>query len=90
VRFTGGEPLMRSDLEKIIAGCAARVPGIPLSMTTNAVGLEHRAAKLAAAGLTRINVSLDSVDRAHFAELTRRDRLPSVLAGIRAAAAAGL
>ncbi|KZL30863.1 GTP 3',8-cyclase MoaA [Rhodococcus qingshengii] len=90
VRFTGGEPLMRSDLEKIIGGCAARVPGIPLSMTTNAVGLEHRAAKLAAAGLTRVNVSLDSVDRAHFAELTRRDRLPSVLAGIRAAAAAGL
>ena len=90
VRFTGGEPLMRSDLEKIIAGCAARVPGIPLAMTTNAVGLEHRAAKLAAAGLTRVNVSLDSVDRAHFAELTRRDRLPSVLAGIRAAAVAGL
>jgi cyclic pyranopterin phosphate synthase len=90
VRFTGGEPLMRSDLESIIAGCARRVPGIPLSITTNAVGLEHRAAKLAAAGLSRVNVSLDSVDRVHFAELTRRDRLPSVLAGIRAAAAAGL
>lgn len=90
VRFTGGEPLMRKDLEKIISGCAQRVPGIPLVMTTNAVGLEHRAAQLAAAGLTRVNVSLDSVDRAHFAELTRRDRLPSVLAGIRAAAKVGL
>ncbi|MFG1781768.1 GTP 3',8-cyclase MoaA [Rhodococcus oryzae] len=90
VRFTGGEPLMRPDLEEMIAGCAAAVPGIPLSMTTNAVGLEHRAEALAAAGLTRVNVSLDSIDRAHFAELTRRDRLPSVLAGIRAAAAAGL
>ncbi|MFC7448058.1 GTP 3',8-cyclase MoaA [Rhodococcus daqingensis] len=90
VRFTGGEPLMRADLETIIAGCAERVPGVPLAMTTNAVGLEHRAQKLADAGLTRVNVSLDSVDRAHFAELTRRDRLPSVLAGIRAAAAAGL
>ncbi|WP_424807395.1 GTP 3',8-cyclase MoaA [Rhodococcus sp. 27YEA15] len=90
VRFTGGEPLMRSDLEKIIAACAQRVPGVPLSMTTNAVGLEHRAAALVAAGLTRVNVSLDSVDRAHFAELTRRDRLPSVLAGIGAAADAGL
>lgn len=90
VRFTGGEPLMRRDLEEIVSGCARRVPGVPLAMTTNAVGLEHRAARLAEAGLTRVNVSLDSVDRAHFAELTRRDRLPSVLAGIRAAANAGL
>ena len=90
VRFTGGEPLMRRDLEDIVAGCAHAVPGIPLSMTTNAVGLERRARRLAAAGLGRVNVSLDSIDRAHFAELTRRDRLPSVLAGIRAAARAGL
>ncbi|WP_137724355.1 GTP 3',8-cyclase MoaA [Prescottella subtropica] len=90
VRFTGGEPLMRRDLEEIVAGCAAAVPGTPLSMTTNAVGLEHRADVLARAGLTRINVSLDTIDRAHFAELTRRDRLASVLAGIRAAQAAGL
>ena len=90
VRFTGGEPLMRRDLEAIIAGCAEAVPGTPLSMTSNAVGLEHRAAALAQAGLTRINVSLDSVDRAEFAQLTRRDRLPSVFAGIRAAKRAGL
>ncbi|WP_072807351.1 GTP 3',8-cyclase MoaA [Rhodococcoides yunnanense] len=90
VRFTGGEPLMRADLAEILAECSQRVPGIPLAMTTNAVGLEHRADRLAAAGLTRVNVSLDSVDRAHFAELTRRDRLPSVLAGIRAAQRAGL
>ncbi|MBC2644679.1 MULTISPECIES: GTP 3',8-cyclase MoaA [unclassified Rhodococcus (in: high G+C Gram-positive bacteria)] len=90
VRFTGGEPLMRADLERIIAGCAKEVPDIPLAMTTNAVGLEHRARRLADAGLTRINVSLDTVDRGHFASLTRRDRLPSVLAGIRAAVAAGL
>lgn len=90
VRFTGGEPLMRHDLEEIIAGCTQAVPGVPLSMTTNAVGLEHRAEALAAAGLSRVNVSLDSIDRAHFAELTRRDRLHSVLAGIRAAARTGL
>ena len=90
VRFTGGEPLMRADLERIVAGCAEKVPGIPLAMTTNAVGLEHRARRLAEAGLTRINVSLDTVDPAHFTSLTRRDRLPSVLAGIRAAVAAGL
>lgn len=90
VRFTGGEPLMRRDLEAIVAGCAEHVPGVPLAMTTNAVGLEHRADALARAGLTRINVSLDTVDRAHFAALTRRDRLESVLAGIRGAQSAGL
>ncbi|MFF0816415.1 GTP 3',8-cyclase MoaA [Rhodococcus sp. NPDC003318] len=90
VRFTGGEPLMRRDLETIVGGCARAVPGVPLAMTTNAVGLEHRAQGLADAGLSRVNISLDTVDRAHFAELTRRDRLASVLAGIRAAARAGL
>ncbi|WP_431971871.1 GTP 3',8-cyclase MoaA [Nocardia sp. bgisy134] len=90
VRFTGGEPLLRRDLEQIIAGCHERLPGIPLAMTTNGVGLEHRASGLAAAGLSRVNVSLDTVDRDGFAKLTRRDRLDSVLAGIRAARAAGL
>ncbi|MFE3057357.1 GTP 3',8-cyclase MoaA [Nocardia sp. NPDC059239] len=90
VRFTGGEPLMRRDLESIIAGCHAALPDTPLAMTTNGVGLEHRARGLAAAGLRRINVSLDTVDRDGFRRLTRRDRLDSVLAGIRAAIAAGL
>ncbi|MBF6466812.1 GTP 3',8-cyclase MoaA [Nocardia beijingensis] len=90
VRFTGGEPLMRRDLEQIIAGCHAAVPHIPLAMTTNGIGLERRASGLAAAGLRRVNVSLDTVDRAGFARLTRRDRLESVFAGIRAARAAGL
>ncbi|MFF3571537.1 GTP 3',8-cyclase MoaA [Nocardia jiangxiensis] len=90
VRFTGGEPLMRRDLEEIVAGCHAAVPDTPLAMTTNAVGLEHRADALVRAGLSRVNVSLDTVDRAAFARLTRRDRLPSVLAGIRAAQRAGL
>lgn len=90
VRFTGGEPLMRRDLEQIIAGCRAELPDIPLSMTSNGVGLEHRARKLVEAGLSRINISLDTVDRDGFAKLTRRDRLDSVLAGIRAARQAGL
>ena len=90
VRFTGGEPLMRRDLEQIVAGCTRAVPGIPLAITTNAVGLAHRAHALADAGLSRVNISLDSVDRAMFARLTRRDRLESVLEGIRAAKAAGL
>lgn len=90
VRFTGGEPLLRRDLVEIVAGCAAVAPGVPLAMTTNAVGLANRAEVLAAAGLNRVNISLDTVDRAAFADLTRRDRLPTVLAGIRAAVAAGL
>ncbi|KAA0928583.1 MULTISPECIES: GTP 3',8-cyclase MoaA [Rhodococcus] len=90
VRFTGGEPLMRRDLDDILRLCRDAAEGVPLSMTTNAVGLEHRARSLADAGLTRVNVSLDSVDREDFARLTRRDRLPSVLAGIRAAQRAGI
>ncbi|WP_373454835.1 GTP 3',8-cyclase MoaA [Rhodococcus sp. 05-2254-6] len=90
VRFTGGEPLMRRDLDDILRLCREAAEGVPLSMTTNAVGLEHRARSLADAGLTRVNVSLDSVDREDFARLTRRDRLPSVLAGIRAAQRAGI
>ncbi|MFC9997831.1 GTP 3',8-cyclase MoaA [Nocardia sp. NPDC127526] len=90
VRFTGGEPLMRRDLERIIAGCRAALPDTPLAMTSNGVGLQHRARKLAEAGLNRINVSLDTVDRDGFAKLTRRDRLDSVLSGIRAAREAGL
>ncbi len=90
VRFTGGEPLMRRDLERIIAGCRAALPDTPLAMTSNGVGLEHRARKLAEAGLNRVNVSLDTVDRDGFARLTRRDRLESVLSGIRAAQREGL
>jgi cyclic pyranopterin phosphate synthase len=90
VRFTGGEPLMRADLAEIIAKSADAAPGIDISLTTNGVGLEHRVRELVAAGLTRINVSLDTVDRTHFAALTRRDRLPAVLDGIRAAHLAGL
>ena len=59
-------------------------------MTSNAVGLARRADALARAGLDRINISLDTVDRVRFADITRRDRLPAVLAGIRAAVATGL
>lgn len=90
VRFTGGEPLTRGDLEDVVRLSAAAAPGLPLALTTNGIGLERRAAGLAAAGLTRVNVSLDTIDRAHFAAVTRRDRLPTVLRGIDAAIAAGL
>jgi cyclic pyranopterin phosphate synthase len=90
VRFTGGEPLMRADLAEIIGLSADAAPGIDLSITTNGIGLDHRIRSLVDAGLTRVNVSLDTIDRAHFAALTRRDRLPAVLAGIRAAHEAGV
>ncbi|MGU3434163.1 GTP 3',8-cyclase MoaA [Actinomycetes bacterium M1A6_2h] len=90
VRFTGGEPLVRKDLVDIVARCAAAAPGLSLAMTTNAIGLDRRARDLADAGLTRVNVSLDTVDRRHFETLTRRDRLPAVMAGIDGALAAGL
>jgi cyclic pyranopterin phosphate synthase len=89
VRFTGGEPLTRGDLVEIVRLSAQAAPGIPLAMTTNGIGLDRRAEALREAGLTRVNVSLDTVDREHFTRLTRRDRLPAVLRGISAAAAAG-
>jgi len=89
VRFTGGEPLTRGDLVEIVRLSALAAPGIPLAMTTNGIGLDRRAEALRAAGLTRVNVSLDTVDREHFTRLTRRDRLPAVLRGIAAASAAG-
>ncbi|WP_425498934.1 GTP 3',8-cyclase MoaA [Oerskovia flava] len=90
VRFTGGEPLMRPDLAEIVRRSRAAAPGIPISMTTNAIGLDKRVHELVEAGLSRVNISLDSVDREDFARLTRRDRLPDVLAGVRAALTAGL
>jgi cyclic pyranopterin phosphate synthase len=89
VRFTGGEPLTRGDLVDIIRLSAQAAPGLPLAMTTNGIGLDRRAAALRDAGLSRVNVSLDTVDREHFSRLTRRDRLPAVLRGIAAAHAAG-
>ncbi len=90
IRFTGGEPLMRVDLEEIISRSAAVADGASLSLTTNGIGLDKRIDSLVAAGLTRVNISLDTVDRDHFARLTRRDRLPAVLAGIEAARRAGI
>jgi cyclic pyranopterin phosphate synthase len=90
VRFTGGEPLVVRHLEDVVAATAALRPRPEMAMTTNGIGLARRAAALKAAGLDRVNVSLDSVDAAHFARITRRDRLPDVLAGLAAAKEAGL
>ena len=93
VRFTGGEPLLRRGLEHIVAGAASLVgsAGRPeLALTTNGLGLDRRIDGLVRAGLDRVNVSLDSLDRARYAQLARRDRLDDVLAGILAADQAGL
>nr|WP_235560132.1 GTP 3',8-cyclase MoaA [Microbacterium sp. Leaf288] len=89
LRLTGGEPLVRRDLEEIVAQVRADCPTLPISMTTNAVGLDRRARSLLEAGMTRLNVSLDSLNPHTFQELTRRPFLDQVLAGLRAADAAG-
>ncbi|MEE3258447.1 MAG: GTP 3',8-cyclase MoaA [Candidatus Latescibacterota bacterium] len=89
VRLTGGEPLLRADL----AGLVARIAAMPLvedlALTTNATQLAHRAGELRAAGLQRVTISLDSLVPERFAALARRDMHAKVIAGIRAAAAAG-
>ncbi|SIS16793.1 GTP 3',8-cyclase MoaA [Williamsia sterculiae] len=90
VRFTGGEPLLRRDLPEIIAEVAALTPRPEISVTSNGLALGRKAGILAAVGLNRVNVSLDTMDRDRFAHITRRDRLDDVLAGLRAAADAGL
>ncbi|MDT5029203.1 MAG: 3,8-cyclase [Micromonosporaceae bacterium] len=90
VRFTGGEPLLRPGLVKIVAAAAALRPRPRLSVTTNGIGLERMAGALAAAGLDRVNVSLDTLRADRFEALARRDRLDDVLAGLRAADANGL
>lgn len=93
VRLTGGEPLLRPDVVDVVRRIAALrgADGPPeVSVTTNALRLPGLAAPLADAGLARVNISVDTLDRERFARLTRRDRLPQVLAGIAAADAAGL
>lgn len=90
IRLTGGEPLVHPTLVPVVRRLAGLDPRPELSLTTNAVGLEGVAADLVAAGLDRLNASLDTLDRDRFRALTRRDRLDDVLAGIAAAAAAGI
>jgi GTP 3',8-cyclase len=93
IRFTGGEPLLRRGLEKILTATSEfrTRSGAPpqTALTTNALGLARRAPALAAAGLHRVNVSIDTLDRERFTRITHRDRLPDVLAGLHAAADAG-
>ncbi|AKH81686.1 molybdenum cofactor biosynthesis protein MoeA [Streptomyces sp. CNQ-509] len=90
VRFTGGEPLLRPGLTGIVERCAALTPRPKLSLTTNGIGLERTAAALKAAGLDRVNVSLDTLSADVFQRLTRRKRHGDVLRGLAAARAAGL
>jgi cyclic pyranopterin phosphate synthase len=90
VRFTGGEPLLRRGLTRIIERTAGLAPRPEISLTTNAIGLARLAGPLRQAGLDRVNVSLDTVRPETFRALTHRDRLPDVLAGLAAAAGAGL
>ena len=90
LRVTGGEPMLRRDLEELIAKLA-QISGVSdLAMTTNAHFLAGRAEGLREAGLQRITISLDSLMPERFALLTGRNELPRVLAGIDAAIAAGL
>jgi GTP 3',8-cyclase len=90
VRFTGGEPLLRRGLTGIVERVAALQPRPQISLTTNGIGLDRLAGPLRAAGLDRINVSLDTLTPEVFVRLARRDRLADVLAGLAAAANAGL
>jgi cyclic pyranopterin phosphate synthase len=86
LRLTGGEPLVRREFPRLV-GMLARVPGIEdLSLTTNAYLLERDADALVAAGITRVNVSIDSLQKDRFFQLTRRDSLPQVLRGLEAIA----
>jgi cyclic pyranopterin phosphate synthase len=92
LRLTGGEPLVRRDVIDLIKALGRKVgDGLDeLTLTTNATRLSQFADEIAAAGVRRINVSLDTLDREVFARLARRDSLPQVLEGIAAAKEAGL
>lgn len=92
IRLTGGEPLVRRDIIELVRALGRKLgDGLEeLTLTTNATQLSQRAEDLAAAGVRRINVSLDTLDREKFAQLSRRDALPQVFEGIAAAKDAGL
>ena len=90
VRYTGGEPLLRRELPDIVGRTAALNPKPQVSLTTNGIGLARLAGTLVEAGLDRVNVSLDTLDRDTFKRLAHRDRLEDVIAGLSAAHDVGL
>ncbi len=90
VRLTGGEPLLRPDVVEIVRAIAALPQRPSVALTTNGLRLPGLAAPLADAGLARVNISLDTLDRETFKAMAHRDRLVDTLAGIAAAQAAGL
>ena len=94
IRFTGGEPLLRKSLEYIVSETKKlrTDEGVSpsVALTTNGLGLDRRAEKLVRAGLDRVNISLDTIDKQRYAQLTRRDRLDGVFKAIDAAINAGL
>jgi len=90
VRFTGGEPLIRPGLTKIVTAAARLSPRPSISLTTNGIGLDKLAQPLRQAGLDRVNVSLDTLDAERFERLAHRRRLPDVLAGLTASQVTGL
>src|SRR4051812_30013473 len=90
IRLTGGEPLLRRSLVELVSRLAALTPRPRLALTTNGIGLDKVAADLAAAGLDRVNVSLDTLRHETFVALARRDRLDDVLRGLEAAQSAGM
>lgn len=90
IRFTGGEPLLRPGLAQLIQGTKSTSPEVEVSITTNGLGLEHRIHDLVAAGLDRINISLDTIRSDDFYKITRRDRISDVFNGIEAAIESGL
>ncbi|WP_018156061.1 GTP 3',8-cyclase MoaA [Demetria terragena] len=90
VRFTGGEPLLRRSLVDVVRRVGELTPRPQMALTTNAVGLDRLAGRLADAGMNRVNVSLDTQDAETFKKLTLRDRFADVEKGLAAAAAAGL
>jgi cyclic pyranopterin phosphate synthase len=89
VRVTGGEPLVRAELPTLVAGLRTHLPHAELCLTTNGTLLGRHAASLRAAGLDRINISLDSTDPRRFADLTQGGSLARVLAGVETAHEAG-
>ncbi len=89
IRLTGGEPTVRADLPVLVRMLASLAPDLDLALTTNGLKLPAMAGALRDAGLRRLNVSLDTLDRARFHALARRDRLDDVLRGLDAARAIG-